>query len=108
MLKKPCADPISKLRAIADSADPLKLVTVEAGDLRALVAEHRTMEATRSTDTPVRASTEEVVAAAYERGWREGCETMLEANELPHKDAMNEGCGTFMAEHRAAIAASQG
>jgi hypothetical protein len=35
------ADPIARLYAAAEGADPLKLITVQAGDLRALVAEHR-------------------------------------------------------------------
>jgi hypothetical protein len=35
------SDPIQRLYAIADAADPLKLVEIQAGDLRALVAEHR-------------------------------------------------------------------
>ena len=36
------SDPIARLRFIADNADPLGLATVQVGDLRALVAEHRT------------------------------------------------------------------
>ena len=47
---------------------------------------------------------EAMLVEAYQRGWREGCETLLEDEEregvsaMPHKDAMGEGCGTFMME----------
>jgi hypothetical protein len=39
------SDPISRLREIAKTADPLGLVTIEAGDLKAIVVEHRCLEA---------------------------------------------------------------
>ena len=47
---------------------------------------------------------EAMLVEAYQRGWREGCETLLEDEEregvaaMPHKDAMGEGCGTFVME----------
>jgi hypothetical protein len=46
---------------------------------------------------------EELCIEAYKHGWLEGCTTLLklprgQRNELPHMDAMNEGCGTFMGE----------
>jgi len=65
------ADPITKLRAIADAADPRGLVTVEAGNLRALVAEHRAMEA-RSDDglVDVECEAARIVAENIEKwGW---------------------------------------
>ena len=46
---------------------------------------------------------ERLLIEAYERGWREGCETLIEDYPdamiaVPHKDAMGEGCSTFMGE----------
>jgi HAMP domain-containing protein len=76
------ADPISKLRAIADAADPLSLVQVEAGNLRALVAEHRQLEALATLTT----SGDEV-----ERGRVSFTVTHNEAGELSRiADALEE------------------
>lgn len=44
---------------------------------------------------------EELLVEAYRRGWSEGVETLIENYpdaEAPHKDAMGEGCGSFMSE----------
>lgn len=46
------SDPISRIYAIAADADPFETVTVQAGDLRALVAEHRSSESTRHPPAP--------------------------------------------------------
>jgi hypothetical protein len=60
---------------------------------------------------------EKLIADAYQRGWNEACQTIIEDQAgdpflMPHKDAMNEGCGCFMSEVwpklRAAIAAMTG
>jgi hypothetical protein len=55
------------------------------------------------TDPLVDEAIEQIAVSAYERGWKDGCETMIEDYPdamvaVPHKDAMSEGCGNFLQE----------
>jgi hypothetical protein len=74
----------------------------EQGFVLPIATMEQTLEAL--TVTPASPDTdlvERLLVEAYERGWREGCETLIEDYpdaEAPHKDTMGEGCGTFMGE----------
>ena len=56
------------------------------------------------TDEMLVEKIEEIVHAAYGRGFHDGAETVIEwtadgaTPEMPHKDAQGEACGDYMAE----------
>jgi actin-like ATPase involved in cell morphogenesis len=56
---------------------------------------------------------EALIALAYEAGWDQGCETLVEDHptlapilETPHRDCMGEGCGTYLKDVRPTILAA--
>jgi hypothetical protein len=97
---------VARVEATLADYDRIESVSVPivCADLRALLDRIAALEAgcTGLVDTR-----EVEVRDAYRRGWSEAIETMREdcpEAEAPHKDAMNEGCGTFLAEwHRTAL-----
>lgn len=81
------------------SATPEAMPDYDEGDLCAVI--WRAMEAARPEPSD---EEERRLVEAYQRGWREGCETLIEDTlygeppQMPHKDAMSEGCGQFLAD----------